>query len=206
MDSQELREFYARMNEGELAKIAAEAYDLTEVARSALSTVIAKRKLAIPLTLERPQRKSQPTPPPPSGGPADLDLNGWWVFETLAEARKVKQFLNDSGIPCFWGADNVDDPEELAWTLDEGLKMKVRTDDVPRVLGALSQLFANEPDDPTEPEVGDFAPACPKCKSPDIVFHEIDGNTTKFRWSCDACGHLWEDDGVEEPYFAPRKN
>ena len=33
MDSQELRDFYARMNEGELAKVASEAYDLTDVAR-----------------------------------------------------------------------------------------------------------------------------------------------------------------------------
>jgi hypothetical protein len=29
------------------------------------------------------------------------------------------------------------------------------------------------------------------------VFHDVDEKTAKFHWSCDACGHEWDDDGVE---------
>ena len=38
---------------------------------------------------------------------------------------------------------------------------------------------------------------CPKCHSEEIVFQELDAKTATFNWSCDACGHVWNDDGVE---------
>jgi hypothetical protein len=189
---QRLRELYARMNEGELEVVAAEAYDLTDVARPLLKDEIARRGLKIQLRTERPKRgvKLQPVT---DRRVIDLDLEGMYTFTTLEEARRVKQFLNASGVPCFWGPDNVDDPGGLAVSIDDGLAMKVRTDDVPRVRAGLRQLFEGEP---SEPDAGDCNFVCPKCHSPEIIFHDVDGQA-KYNWSCDACGHSWKDDGVE---------
>ncbi|HTB12393.1 MAG TPA: hypothetical protein VK752_12505 [Bryobacteraceae bacterium] len=196
MDSLEewrrLRELYGRMNEGELEVVASEAYDLTEVAKPLLRDEIARRGLKIELRSER--RPRGVAAPPPSRPVTDLDFQEMGVFETLEEARKVKQFLNSAGVPCFWGPDNVDDPAELVLNVDDGLHMKVRVDDVARVRGGLRELFA---DKPAEPDPGDCNFVCPKCHSPEIVFHDLD-EAAKFNWSCDACGHEWRDDGVEQ--------
>lgn len=188
---QRLRELYARMNEGELEVVAGEAYDLTDVARPLLNDEIARRGLKILLRTERPKRGVKP-PPVPDRRVIDLDLEGMYTFTTLEEARRVKQFLNASGVPCFWGPDNADDPGELALSIDDGLAMKVRTDDVPRVRAGLRQLFEG---DPSEPDPGDCNLACPRCHSPEIIFQDLDGQA-KFNWSCDVCGHEWKDDGV----------
>jgi DNA-directed RNA polymerase subunit M/transcription elongation factor TFIIS len=49
---------------------------------------------------------------------------------------------------------------------------------------------------------------CPRCKSPEIVFLGLDAEPkdpaegatadSSFNWRCDACGHRWKDDGVEQ--------
>jgi hypothetical protein len=46
---------------------------------------------------------------------------------------------------------------------------------------------------------------CPKCRSDEIVFEgraaaagTEPGPDAKFDWHCDACGHVWEDDGIED--------
>jgi hypothetical protein len=189
-----LKDLYARMNEGELEVVAKEAYALKEIARPLLKDEIARRGLKIPLKEERPARGvvvKAPVAHPVTG----LDLEEMGLFETLEEARKVKRFLNDSGVPCFWGPDNVDDPAELALSIDDGLHMKVRTDDVARVRSGLNILFNGYRD---VPDPGDCNFVCPKCHSPEIVFQEIDARTAKFNWSCDACRHVWNDDGVEQ--------
>jgi hypothetical protein len=145
-----LKDLYARMNEGELEVVAKEAYALKEIARPLLKDEIARRGLKIPLKEERPARGvvvKAPVAHPVTG----LDLEEMGLFETLEEARKVKRFLNDSGVPCFWGPDNVDDPAELALSIDDGLHMKVRTDDVARVRSGLNILFNGYRDVP-DPE------------------------------------------------------
>jgi len=63
-----------------------------------------------------------------------------------------------------------------------------------------------EPEDTEEPEEEeDYVAVCPKCHSSEIVFQGRDAepatgstNESKFNWSCDACGHQWKDDGIEE--------
>lgn len=177
-ESRRLLDLYARMNEGELEVVAREAYDLTDVARPLLKDEIARRGLTIPLVLERPRKGKAPAP--------DLDLVEIAVYETVEEAQRVKHLLNDAGIPCFWGPNHMDDPDEAA------LSMQVRSDEAARVRAGLKELTRDETED-----VSEFSFACPKCQSPDIVFQDLDA-TSKFNWSCDACGHQWVDDGVEQ--------
>jgi hypothetical protein len=63
-------------------------------------------------------------------------------------------------------------------------------------------------DDPTpkekDQELDELPVRCPKCHSTEVV---IEGFTSapamatgessqKYKWTCDSCGHQWEDDGV----------
>jgi DNA-directed RNA polymerase subunit M/transcription elongation factor TFIIS len=43
---------------------------------------------------------------------------------------------------------------------------------------------------------------CPSCHSPDIIFEGLEPQSenetdSKYKWSCDGCGHQWTDDGIE---------
>jgi hypothetical protein len=62
-------------------------------------------------------------------------------------------------------------------------------------------------DDPTpkETEELDELPVrCPKGRSTEVVFEGLDSapamatdeSSQKYKWTCDSCGHQWEDDGV----------
>jgi DNA-directed RNA polymerase subunit M/transcription elongation factor TFIIS len=187
---QRLRELYACMNEGELEVVANEAYDLTDVARPLLKDEIARRGLKIQLLTERPKRGAAPVL---STGfdPSKLDLVVARTFWTQDAARSAKAFLTEAGIPCYFGPDNVETVEDLKCGFDDGVDLTVREEDYSRVVAALAQLIPREQLSGEE----DFSIDCPKCHSPEIMFHDVDEGA-KYSWSCDACGHEWKDDGV----------
>jgi DNA-directed RNA polymerase subunit M/transcription elongation factor TFIIS len=188
-----LKELYARMNEGELEVVANEAYDLTEIARPLLKDEIARRGLPIQLRTERSQRPPV-APVNRDFSTSKLDLVVAGTYWELEDARKVKQMLDGAGVPCYWGQNNIENPEELKSSFEKGVDLTVREEDRSRVMAGIAQLFAGEPE---EGEAGDCNFVCPKCHSPEIVFHELDPDTATFDWSCDACGHEWKDEGVE---------
>ncbi len=187
---QRLRELYARMNEGELEVVANEAYDLTDVARPLLKDEIARRGLQIQLRTERPKRGAAPVLST-AFDPSKLDLVVARTFWTQEAAQNAKAFLADAGIPCYFGPDNVENIEDLKGGFDEGVDLTVREEDYSRVVATLAQLIPREPGSDDE----DLSVDCPKCHSPEIVFHDVDEGA-KFNWSCDACGYEWTDDGV----------
>jgi hypothetical protein len=178
-----LQDVYARMNDGELEVVANEAYDLTEIARPLLRDEIARRGLKIPLIMER-QKRTEPSVPPVD--PSRQDLIVAQTFWDIADARRAQEQLNAAAIPCFWGPDNIDSPDGLR--PGQGLDLVIRDVDQSRVRTLLIDL----PDSPD-----DFEMLCPKCKSPEILLHDVDETKTKFHWSCDVCGNEWSDEGVQ---------
>jgi hypothetical protein len=187
-----LKDFYARMNEGELEVVANEAYDLTDIAKPLLKDEIARRGLKISLRTER-ARLGAATPRSSDFDVSKVDLAVVGAIWKLDDARRVKEFLDVSGIPCYWGPDNVENLEELKSSFDDGIDLTVREEDHQRVVKGMAGLFSGERAGNTDKE---FAVVCPKCKSPEIVFHDLDASA-KFNWSCDVCGNEWTDDGVE---------
>jgi DNA-directed RNA polymerase subunit M/transcription elongation factor TFIIS len=198
MDSVEewrrLKELYARMNEGELEVVANEAYDLTEIARPLLKDEIDRRGLKIPLRTERARRVMPAASVSAGFDPSKLDLAVAGTFGDLSDARKAKEFLDAAGIPSYWGPNNVENPEELKSSFEEGVELVVREEDLSRVRAGIAKLMPPEPADAGR----EFVFVCPKCHSPEIVFQELDAQTATFNWSCEACGHEWNDDGVEQ--------
>jgi hypothetical protein len=134
---------------------------------------------------------------------ASLDLVVVDRLWDVSEARRAKAFLNDSGIPCYFGLDNVESVDALPPDFEGGVDLKVCEADVARARGGLARVLTVTPG--TEAAC-DFV--CPRCKSPEIVFLGLDAEPkdpavgatadSSFNWRCDACGHRWKDEGVEQ--------
>lgn len=183
-----LKDLYARMNEGELEAVASEAYDLTDIARPLLKDEIDRRGLKIPLQTERGRRDPVLST---SFDPSKLDLAVAATLWEAGHAEKVKELLDAAGIPSFWGPKNVEQPDGLHF--EDGVDVTVREEDLSRARSGIANLLPPEPDATKE-----FSLTCPKCHSPEIVFQGMDEKTGIFAWSCDTCGHEWNDDGVEQ--------
>jgi hypothetical protein len=173
---QQLKERYAQMTEDELATLAQSASDLTEVAQEALQSVIAERGLNIQLKMEPP---AQLRGHPPEDG--ELVVLGW--AENAEQAGRVMEALTAAGISSF-------------------LNVEVLEGDLKRAHAALEQAFEDE--DTEEEE--DYAVLCPKCRSGAVVLEERDSSSTApFHWHCDACGHQWSDEGIEQEVLPGQK-
>src|SRR5215467_4404082 len=69
-ERQRLADFYAGQLDGELEKVAGEAYELSDLAREALKAELDKRNLNVPLAEHAPipvQKRAQPGDPPEEG-------------------------------------------------------------------------------------------------------------------------------------------
>jgi DNA-directed RNA polymerase subunit M/transcription elongation factor TFIIS len=196
----QLRETYNLMAEDELAAVAADAYELTSLAKEVLQSVIQERGLRIQVITEAPP------PPSPDHSDSDLDSQGW--VASMEEAKKLKQVLNEGGVPCFFGQDNVMELEDFKGSFDRGIEVKTRAADRDRARFARMRAAAEEDPNWDAPDPEDekkYAVLCPKCRSEEVVFEGSQPGKTDlpadsiFNWSCDACGYEWTDDGVAKP-------
>lgn len=198
-----LSELYANMRESELETVAAEAYDLTDVAREALSFAISSRGFKIPLNLLSPgEEEVEPLPPTDDGFvPDDQDLSVNYIAHDIGELLKVKGFFDAAHIECFLGEEKVHDPKELSGGFDGGIEMRVWKAEAKRAYQLLAAVI---PDYEKRESYPDVEVRCPKCHSDGVIFEEraVDpadratAKNAKFRWVCDDCGHEWEDDGI----------
>ena len=214
----ELSERYQQMSDEEIQILANEGYELTEVAKEILQSEIARRGLKIKLSTEPPAVAGSAVAPKRDNDdfdPEDLDLikiNPIWDME---DARRTKGILDNYGVPSYYGPDDVEDVETLGPIFakaaaeasrrgyEVGIDLKVPRRYRNQAAQALANWAADHPDSPERVDESDYAAQCPKCHSPEIVFEGLDGAApdpadAAFKWHCDACGHAWNDDGVEE--------
>jgi hypothetical protein len=206
--------------DGELEKVAAQAYELTDLAREALEAEIARRGLGVKLVEDAPvvAKKEPPVmpgdPPPPappieppaSDGEFELrNLVTVRKFRDLPEALLAKGSIESAGIEAVLTDDNI---VRLDWfwsNLMGGIKLNVDREDAEAADSILDQPI---------PEVFDVAgvgeyqqPRCPKCQSLDVAFRELDRPIAyvsayfnipipwrRRAWRCHACRAEWEDD------------
>jgi predicted Zn-ribbon and HTH transcriptional regulator len=200
-----LSQAYREMRDEELENVAAEACDLTDVARECLSFEISSRGLKIPLNLECPPEDEPEALPPLAEGfvPDDGDLTPVATVNDMDELLCIHKLLAEAGFECFLGDEKVRDPKDLHDDFSAGVEIKVWNAEEQRALGILAAQPAEAA--PNEKEVnGDSPILCPKCKSDGVIFEERAIEETggklrrssKFRWRCDDCGYEWEDDGI----------
>jgi len=169
-----LQDVYAGMSEEELQGVADDGFELTDLAKQALSAEISKRGLQVVVRLAQPPEDLQVQGPvDESFEPADLELSDV-LFQIYGrnDAKWAKKILGRAGIPCYFGPDLVDDPNLLPASFDAGLKIMVRTDDFSRANQVLHQFFESR--GVQQEEGPDYSAHCPRCHSPEIVFQGLD--------------------------------
>ena len=217
-----LTEFYAGQMDGELEKVAAQAYELTELAREALRAEVSKRGLDVtfveqPPTIAKKQLDTKPGDPPPAQRakeepePEDgqLELRTMITlrqFRDLPEALLAKACLNSAGIECMLLDDNL---VRLDWfwsNLIGGVKLKVEQSDADPAMEILNQSIPEKID---VVGIGEYEqPHCPNCRSLDVTFRELNRPVSyatlwlnvpipvhRKAWRCHSCNVQWEDDG-----------
>ncbi len=170
-----LSDFYAGQLDGELEKVAAQAYELTEVAKQALRAELAKRGLTPTFVEETPQIPDAPPklgdPPPPEPPTQDVASDDGEFefrrmvtlrqFRDLPEALLAKGCLDSAGIDNALVGENV---VRLDWFWSNamgGVQMKVAPADAEAANEILMQPIPGEFD---VAGVGEYQqPHCPNC-------------------------------------------
>lgn len=214
-----LVEFYSQQMDGELEKVAAQAYDLTDIARESLKAEMARRGLTAALAEHAPvspTRPSLPGDPPPEPSRSEPlaegelephDMVTIRKFRDLPEALFAKGSLESAGIECSLLDDNM---VRLDWFISNllgGVKLQVRFEDAEAAKQILEQPI---PENFDVPGIGEYEqPRCPKCQSLDVNFREIAPAAYlstfvsvpipfhRRAWRCHFCDSEWEDDGID---------
>jgi hypothetical protein len=218
-----LAEFYAGQIDGELEKVASQAYELTDLALEALKTEVARRGLTLKFVDTRPviaTRKAEPQPgdPQPPDPPASEDSgDGELVlrdmvtlrqFRDLPEALLAKGCLDSAGIDCALVDQNMIRLDWFISNLLGGVKLQVNRDDAAVAEEVLSQPI---PENFDVSGIGVYdQPHCPKCQSLDVTYKELNNLSYltaylnvpipmhRRAWHCKACNAEWEDEEVQE--------
>jgi hypothetical protein len=217
-----LAEFYANQLDGELEKVAAEAYELTEMARQALQAELTRRSIRVAFVERRPgPPPPEPTygDPPPETPPveatpgAEIEMRRMVTirqFRDLPEALLAQGSLDSAGIDSALVDANI---VRLDWfwsNLVGGVKLQVDPDEVDSANEILNQPI---PEDFDATGTGSYEqPHCPSCQSLEISFQELNkpvayvsmyfGLPLPLRrqaWRCQSCSAEWEDDGLPGP-------
>jgi hypothetical protein len=213
---QRITAVYRGMYDDELINLAADAEDLTDIARQVLNDELKRRGLGdiakpgLVQTLPEPMRERRAALLGNQGGAPQLVLDHranydshsgtieytWKTLlcecETLEKAQQLKDHLKLAGIDSW-----IDDPNLVS-------RFKGFESPRPRVLVAADQLeqaraVAADPipredlEGAAEPLAGYFKmPVCPGCGAKDPA---LEGVNPFNSWRCDACGNQWTESG-----------
>jgi len=198
-EHERLRGVYAGMSEEELEQIAADGYELSDVAQEALAAEIGKRGLAIAIAM-----------PPAVDGYEFTPMVTVRAFRDLPEALLAKASLESAGIEAVLADDNMVRMDWFYSNLLGGIKLKVNPGDA----GAANEIL--QLPIPEEIEIGEAEayqqPRCPRCQSIDVSYRELNKPVsfgTAYLgvpipvhvkdWNCHACHHHWKDEPSPEP-------
>jgi DNA-directed RNA polymerase subunit M/transcription elongation factor TFIIS len=204
-----LSEHYRQLTDDELVDLARETSELTDVAQQALAQEIANRRLKIPPDGSPAPRSPEPQPDSAEDGQSpyaeDRELVVIRTVWSLGDALKLQRLLDTAGIPFYMGPEKASGVDAVTSNFANGLSVQVMHVGAPWARQALQQYFpADEPAEEKADESDNLAIHCPKCHSTEVVFEDLDPGpensegkpSSKFKWTCDSCGHEWEDDGV----------
>jgi DNA-directed RNA polymerase subunit M/transcription elongation factor TFIIS len=196
-----LCERYRQMSDGELLALARQNSELTEVAEQTLASEIFRRGL-----------KLQPEEPPASPNPVpqsdacdqDRELVEICTVWSLSDALQLQTLLDRGGIPFFMGPEKATGVDAVTSSFVNGVAVQIMRIGLPWAHPILKNYTpANEPAPKPEQELVDLPMCCPECHSTEIIFERLTSESapaadqpSQYEWSCDLCGHQWEDDGT----------
>ncbi len=189
---QQAVQVYAGMTEGELRKLAEEAWSLTELGKAALRFELARRGLQIELAESA------------AVDAATGNLVTLRQFRDLPEALLAKGALESAGVQCFL-ADDITIRMDWLWSNAlGGIKLCVKSEDADAAVQLLDQGI---PEGFDVKDVGEYKQSsCPNCQSLDISFEDLNKPVAyasialgvplliaRRRWKCSSCGHVWQE-------------
>jgi DNA-directed RNA polymerase subunit M/transcription elongation factor TFIIS len=136
----------------------------------------------------------------------DRTLVGLCTVWSVRDALKVQRILDNAGIPFFLGPEKATGVDKVTSNFANGVSVQIMQIGLPWARQPM-QHFEPE-DDPTpkkeEEELEELPVRCPKCHSTEVVFEgrtsapedAAEESSEKYKWTCDSCGHQWEDDGI----------
>ena len=205
-----LSEHYRQLSDDELVGLARQTSELTDGAQQALAQEIANRRLKIPPEESEAPPSPEPEPDSAEDGESpyaeDRELVVICAVWSLADALKLQHLLDTAGIPFYMGPEKATSVDAVSSNFANGLNVQIMQVGVPWARQVLQSKYfpANEPLEEKADESDDLAIHCPRCHSTEVVFEDLDRGPenskgkplSKFKWTCDSCGHEWEDDGV----------
>jgi hypothetical protein len=204
-EAQRLTENYGRMYDAELENLAADAADLTDLARQILAAEMKKRGL-----LERPavspthkDSVSDPFNPPAAwevfpetssndqeeGDPSAASEYSWRTLlcdcDSREEAWQIYEVLRRAGIDSW-----IEVPRSSAIGLN-GPRVQVAADQLDQAIEIASRPIPQDVIDESRVTVPEYElPTCPHCGTADPILEDVkNGNS----WACEACGRQWKD-------------
>ena len=123
---------------------------------------------------------------------------------SLRDALKLQSILDTAGIPFFIGPEEATSADAVTSDFTKGVAVRIMRVGIPWAAQAMQHYWpADEPPDEPEDEIKEIPIRCPQCHSEEVVLEEVvpepaatENPSSKFRWTCDACGNQWEDDGL----------
>jgi putative signal transducing protein len=196
-----LADTYAGMTDGELQRLARHPDSLTEAACEALEDEFDRRHLNWPDSADDDNLHHR----------EEIEFRKLVTirqFRDLPEALLAKGSLESTGIECFLADDNL---VRLDWFISNfigGIKLCVRAQDADNARKILDEPIL---EDLYVHGVGLYEqPRCPKCRSLDVNFQELDRPISYMSaflhvpipvqrqgWRCHSCDAEWEEDGAE---------
>jgi DNA-directed RNA polymerase subunit M/transcription elongation factor TFIIS len=204
-----LTEHYRKMSDGELLQLARQTVTLTDSAQQALAAEIAIRRLKQPRE-ESPAHEERavavmPEPDPDSPYAEDRELVEIETVWSLSDALQVQTLLDRAGIPFFLGPEKATGVDADKLNYGQGVSVKVMRVGLPWAWRAMRNYEPrDQPQQPQEEEWTKIPVPCPKCHSTEVAFEGLnprprnksDLASAKYEWTCESCGHRWQDDGI----------
>lgn len=217
---------YRQMSDEELLIMASDTADLTELAQQALANEVQGRGLKVeerkkekispspfrppPAFFEHESPKLRDSadydfPNPDSSYEEDRKLVEICIVWSERDALKVQAILDEAGIPFFMGPEKATGVDEVTTKFADGISVQIMQVGLPWAGPAMRHYEPeDDPGPKVEEELGELPVRCPRCHSTEVVFECLTGapavsadeTSRKFKWTCDSCGHHWEDDGV----------
>lgn len=124
---------------------------------------------------------------------------------SVRDALQVQTILDGLGIPFFMGPEKATGVDGVTSNFGNGVGVQIMQIGLAWAGPAMRHYEPEDDPTPKENEELDELPVrCPKCHSAEVVFEggtstlvvATDDSSQKYKWTCDSCGHQWEDDGV----------
>jgi DNA-directed RNA polymerase subunit M/transcription elongation factor TFIIS len=124
---------------------------------------------------------------------------------SVRDALQLQRILDVAGIPFFMGPEKATGVDRVTSDFANGVSVQIMQIGLTWTRRAMQHY---EPEDDPTPkenqELDELTVRCPKCHSAEVVFEggtsslvvATDDSSQNYQWTCDSCGHQWEDDGV----------